>query len=145
MTPEAFHLIRPEHLLVCTTRGYENFSSQHRNPGLEGLVWGWDPLLFWQTSTAEIALLIFNHCTWAWDQPIPHLCPSCHSPYGFFCISTIRFCSARFQVVLNDGCSVVCFNFDVIVGGCKYCIYLFCHLDQWRKTLLKEAIGSTKA
>ena len=29
------------------------------------------------------------------------------------------------MVVLSDSC-----NFDMVVGGFKYCIYLFCHLDQ---------------
>ena len=33
-------------------------------PGLEGLVWGWDSSLLGYPSQ------IFNHHTWMWDQPI---------------------------------------------------------------------------
>ena len=59
-----------ESLLIFTARSYEDLFSWHWNPGLDGLVWGWDSLLpsypFW----------IVIHYMCMWDQPIPHLHPS---------------------------------------------------------------------
>ena len=43
--PEAFCLTEPQSPLVFTARSYGDFSSWHWNPGLGGLIWGWDTSL----------------------------------------------------------------------------------------------------
>ena len=59
-----------------------------------------------------------------------YLCPSYQSLCGF-CLNSlvVGLHSARFPVVLSDGGSVEFHYFDVVVGGCQYCIYLCCHFD----------------
>ena len=44
-TPGSLHFSQPQSPLVFTVRSYGDFSFQHWNPGLGGLVWSWDPLL----------------------------------------------------------------------------------------------------
>ena len=56
-------------LLGFAGRSCGDLSSWHWNPGLWGLVWGWDSLLLRYPSQ------IFLHHMWAWDQPIPRCAP----------------------------------------------------------------------
>ena len=55
-----------------------DLSSRHWNPGLGGLMWGWDSLLPRYTSW------IFIHHTWVWDQPILCPCPSYQCEWMWF-------------------------------------------------------------
>ena len=64
--------------LVFVAKSYEVLSSWHLNPGLWGLVWGWDSLLLRYPSQ------IFIHHTWMWNQPILLLCPSYQSEWMWF-------------------------------------------------------------
>ena len=64
--------------LVFAARSYGDLSSWHWNPGLGGLVWGWD------SSFPRFPSQIFIHHTWMWDQPILHLCPSYQSGWMLF-------------------------------------------------------------
>lgn len=81
----------PSHLATISadfhSRSFEEFSFWHWKLGLGILIWGWDSSLLWGTSAAKITLPIFNHLMW--DQPIPHLCPSCQSWGVFFCMSLV--------------------------------------------------------
>ena len=89
-TPEALCFIQPQSWLVFTARSYENLSSQHWNPTLGGLMWGWDPLPLRGTSIAEISLLILICHTWVWDQRILHLHPSYQSMWLLLYIFSYR-------------------------------------------------------
>ena len=50
--------------LVFAARSYGDLSSCHWNPGLRGLVWGWETLLLRYLSW------MFIYHMWVWDQPI---------------------------------------------------------------------------
>ena len=71
--------------LVFAARSFGDLSSCHWNPGLWGLVWGWDALLLRYPSK------IFIHYTWVWDQPI-HVSspPTSLDGCGFFNSVVVR-------------------------------------------------------
>ena len=56
--------------LVFAARSYGSLPFWHWNPGLGGLVWGWD------FSLPRYSSQIFIYHMWMWDQPVSHLQPS---------------------------------------------------------------------
>ena len=65
-------------LMVFAARSYGDLPSWHWNPGLWGLLWGWDSLLLRYPSPN------FIHPTWMWGQPVPCLHPSYRSGWMWF-------------------------------------------------------------
>ena len=65
-------------LLAFTAKSFEDIPSCHWNPGLGGLVWGWD------SSLPRYPSQIFIYHTWVRDQPVPFLCPSYQSGWVWF-------------------------------------------------------------
>ena len=131
--PEAFCLTEPQSPLVFTARSYGDFSSWHWNPGLGGLIWGWDTSLL----RGKLHSLDIHP-----DFYPPHvgMGPACSTSlpllvvsvwillYILSCIlscNSVQLDFSWMMVILYFSC-----NFDVVVGGFKYCIYLCCHLDQ---------------
>ena len=88
------------------------------NPGVRGLVWGWD------SSLPRYPSQIFIHYTWMWDQPILCPGPSYRSGWMWF----LQFHSCQTSIQLNFWCSWViavlyfsC-NFDVVVQRGEPCL-----------------------
>ena len=65
-------------LLVFASRSSGDLSSWHWNPGMGGLVWGWD------SSLPRYQPGIFIQHMWMWGQPILHLCASYQSGWMWF-------------------------------------------------------------
>ena len=63
---------------IFAARSHGDLSSRHWNPGLEGLVWGWDSSLLSYPSG------IFIHHTWVRDQPVLCLYPGYQSGWMRF-------------------------------------------------------------
>ena len=77
-------LLLPQPSLVFTARSYGDLSSCHWNPGLGGLVWGWDSSLLRYPSQ------IFIHHMWVCDQHVPRLHLSYLDGCGFFNSVVVR-------------------------------------------------------
>ena len=110
--------------MVFTASSYGHFSSWHWNPGLEGLVWGWNPLLLMGSSATEMSLPIFIWHTCMWDQPVPHFYPTYQSWCGFFFKSLVV--GLAFSWI--SGCTewwVSCSLVVILVSN--LCYFLKCH------------------
>ena len=110
--------------LVFAARRYGDSSSWHWNPGLGGLVWGWD------SSFLRYPSWIFSHHTWMWDQPISCLCPPTSlDGCGFFNSVVVRL---PVNLIADDR-KWWLFHRLVVTLMCLHAeashVYLCCHLD----------------
>ena len=111
--------------LVFAARTYGDLSSWHWNPGLRGLVWGWDFLLLRYPSQ------IFIHHMWMWDQPVSCLPPTSLDGCGFFNSVVVRL---PFNSICDGYESWLFYILVVILMWlCEEasCVYLSHHLD-WK-------------